>query len=165
MLANERPSHRRGRRGGALGLAILTAAATAASAGAAGLKISVPAHLHKGATYTIKLTGSYRRSEVQGKPYLISLIQFSASPCQATAQLENRRVNSNFLQFYFAPPRASQKVGIFEKSSPFSRLDGFTAARIGSRHVCAYLYPKFIGATDATAPIATADHAYKVTRK
>jgi hypothetical protein len=165
MLANVRPSHQRGRRSGALGLAILASAATAASAGAAGLKITVPAHVHRGAAYAIKLTGSYQRSEALGKPYLISLIQFSAARCQASAQLENRRVSSNFLQFYFAPPRASQQVGIFENSSPFTRLDGFTATRIGPRHVCAYLYPKFIGSTDATAPIATADRAYKVTRK
>jgi hypothetical protein len=165
MFANGRPLHRSRRRCCAVCLAILCSPATAASAGAAGLKVNVPAHLHKGQTYTIKVKGRYKPNEVAGKAYLISLIQFSAAPCKATAQLENQQVSSNLLQFYFAPPRRSQKVGIFEKSSPFTRLDGFTAARVGPRHVCAYLYPKFIGSADITAPIATAHRAYKVTRK
>lgn len=164
MMGSGRHSHRMARHAGAFGLAFLCSAATAAGAGAAGLKINVPAHLRKGTNYTIKVSGHYSASEVQGKAYLISLIQFSSAPCQASAQLENQRVNSNLLQFYFAPPRASQKVGIFEKSSPFARLDRFTATRLGARHVCAYLYPKQVGASDTTPPIATADHAYRVTR-
>jgi hypothetical protein len=165
MFAHGRHRHRSRRRFGTWGLAILCSAASATTAGAAGLKVSVPAHLHKGQNYAIKVRGSYRPSELTGQAYLISLIQFSAAACKATAQLENQQVSSNLLQFYFAPPRASQKVGIFEKSSPFTRLDGFTAARVGRRHVCAYLYPKFIGSTDLTLPIATADRSYSVTRK
>lgn len=164
MLSSRKHSHRWGRRSVAVGLAMFCSAASAAGAGAAGLKITVPAHPHKGAAYTIKLTGHYKRSELTGKAYLISLIQFSGAPCKASAQLENQQVNGNLLQFYFAPPHASQRVGLFEKSSPFSRGDPFTATRVGPRHVCAYLYPKFIGSSDHTTPIATADRAYRVTR-
>lgn len=157
--------HHRWRR---LGVGVLSAtilsAASAAGAGAASLNVSVPAHLRKGASYTIKVTGHYRRSELTGTAYLISLIQFSAAPCRASAQLENRQVDANSLQFYFAPPHASQKVGIFERSSPFSREDGFSASRLGPRRVCAYLYPGFIGSADTTAPIARAQRAYRVTR-
>jgi hypothetical protein len=164
MLASGRHCHRLGRRTGVLGLAILCSAAGAASAGAAGLKISVPARVHKGASYRIGVTGHYRHSELTGKAYLISLIQFSGAPCKASAQLENHQLNANLLQFYFAPANAAQKVGIFEPSSPFNRVDGFTSTRVGRRHVCAYLYPKFISSTAGTLPIATADRAYRVTR-
>ena len=66
-------------------------------------------------------------------------------------------------------PRAGGKahpsrVGIFETKSPFTRLDGFKAGDLGTRHVCTYLYPKFIHASDTTAPIARADKKYRVTR-
>jgi hypothetical protein len=164
MMATGSHSHRFGRRSGAVGLAILCSAATAAGAGAAGLKITVPAHLKKGASYTIEVVGHYRRAELQGQAYLISLIQFSSARCQPTAQLENQRVG-NLVQFYLAPPRAPHKVGVVETSPRFTRLDSFTANRVGRRHVCAYLYPKLIAAGDSTAPIATADRVYKVTRR
>jgi hypothetical protein len=50
-------------------------------------------------------------------------------------------------------------------SRSFKELDGFTAGDMTTRHVCAYLYPKFIHAGDTTAPIARADKRYAVTRK
>jgi hypothetical protein len=148
-----------------VGLSLLCSGALAAGASAATLKVSVPGHLHKGDHYAIKLSGSYQKSELSGRAYLISLIQFSGKPCKATAQLENSQVNSNLLQFYFAPQKSPQNVGIFETHSPFTRTDGFVAGRLGSRRVCAYLYPKFIAPGSTVKPIASAGKAYSVAKK
>jgi hypothetical protein len=139
-------------------LAGVCSAATAAGAPAATLKISVPARVHHGQSYSIKITGSFKKSEVKGKAYLISVIQFSGKPCRATAQLENQLV----AQFYLL---SGSQAGIFESRSPFTRIDRFTANTVGSRRVCAYLYAKLVHATDKTAPIATADAPYKVIKK
>ena len=54
---------------------------------------------------------------------------------------------------------------IFVPKSPFSRTDSFIGGDVTTRHVCAYLYPKFIHAGDTTGPIARADKRYTVTRK
>jgi hypothetical protein len=149
----------------ALGISILCSGALAAGASGAGLKVSVPARVKQNQRYTVKIDGSYRRSELTGKAYLISLIQYSPVACKATAQLENRQVNRQLLQFYFAPTRSPSKVGIFEKTSPFSRRDTFTARALGSRRVCAYLYPAFITASAKVLPIATASKLFQATTK
>ena len=135
----------------------------AAAAQAATLKVTVnPAQIHKGDDYKITVSGSYGASEVTGKAYLISMIQYSSAPCKATAQQENSHAP---VQFYFRTNPHSQRVGIFVGQSPFARTDSFTAASPSTRRVCAYLYPKLIGANDATVPIATASAKYKVTKK
>ena len=150
---------------GALATAAVCAGAIAGGALAASLRISVtPRTIHKGDDYTVKVTGSYKQSELTGRAYLISVLQFTAKPCKATAQLENPAVSNLPVQFYFAPKSAPQKVGIFLTKSPFTRIDSFSAGKTGPRRVCAYLYPKFISASDTTAPIATASAKYRVLR-
>ncbi len=147
----------------ALAIVVACFGTAGAAAQAATLKVTVsPAQIHKGDDYKISVNGSYGASEVTAKAYLISVIQYSSAPCRATAQLENSRAP----QFYFAPKRHPQRVGIFVGQSPFSRTDSFKAASPSTRRVCAYLYPKQIGgANDPTAPIATASARYKVTTR
>jgi len=141
----------------------------ASAATAARLRLSVPAHVRRGAAYRIDIRGSFSRRELSGSAFLISLIQFAPRACQATAQRENawsRRTNTG-LQFYLAPgsdPRRG-RIGVFERSSPFGRSDELKALSLGSRRVCAYLYPRFISAGAATSPIARAEMTYRVTRK
>jgi hypothetical protein len=137
------------------GLAVLSIGAVATGADAATLKVSVPRVVHKRKGYTITISGRYKRSEVRGRAYLIAAIQFSAAPCQKTALLENNLRNAP--QFYFGP-----QAGISERKSPFTRRDGLIAKASGPRHVCAYLYPHFVGPTSTTTPITTADASYRV---
>jgi hypothetical protein len=153
----------------ALGAVLLLGGASASAAAAARLRLSVPAHVWEGAAYRIDIRGSFSRRELTGSAFLISLIQFAPSACQSTAQKENawsRRTNTG-LQFYLAPgsdPRRG-RIGVFERSSPFGRGDELKASSLGSRRVCAYLYPRFISAGATTSPIARADRPYRVTRK
>jgi hypothetical protein len=138
-----------------------TAAAGATAATAATLHIRVPSHVAKGKSYSIELTGTFKPSEVKGKAYVISALQYSSRPCASTAQDENRRDP----QFYFAPTNAPTKVGIFETKSPFTRIDDFTALRLGARRVCSYMYAKQIAASDKTRPIARAGVLFRVTKR
>jgi hypothetical protein len=150
------------------GLGVLVAVCSVASAGAASaatLSAAVPSKIAKNKGYAIALHGSFQKSELSGRAYLISVIQFSSKPCLASAQAEAiHRARS--IQFYLAPhndPRRG-KPGVFEKKSPFRNKRSFTAGTLGVRHVCAYLYPKFVpGETSRIAPIAKADASYKVT--
>jgi hypothetical protein len=150
------------RMAGALTAVALSTGATSSAASAASLKVTVPSQVKKGSAYAIQVQGSYMPSELKGRAYLISIIQFSPKPCQATAQLENR--TGRRLQYYFAPKAHPQRVGIFVPKS-FKELDDFKAGDLATRHVCAYLYPRFVRAGDTTAPIARADRRYAVTRK
>ncbi len=138
----------------------------AAAAGAATLSVAVtPASIHKRDNYEITVRGSYSKSELTGKAYLISVIQYSSAPCWRTAQLEATNATVS-LQFYLAPNIHSQKVGIFLTKPRFSRSDGFKALILGTRRVCSYLYPNFVsGKQDTTAPIAIASAKYTVLKK
>ncbi len=160
------PSGRRraSRLAGVLTAAALGSGAVASAAQAASLKITMPAQVKKGASYEIKISGSYKRSEITGRAYLIATIQFANQPCKATAQAENR--TSDFLQWYLAPPKPNppKRVGVFKTSSPFTQLNGFIGGTLSTRHVCAWLYPKFINAGDTTKPIARADKKYRVVK-
>jgi hypothetical protein len=147
-----------GRRAWTAGLAIACLCAVASAAQAAELKIGVPGHIRKSGVYTITLTGSYRRSEVHGTPFLIAAIQFGGQPCQRTAQAENNL--SHRPQFYLA-----SDAGVYESRSPFTRADTLRAKSSGSRRICAWLYPEFSGPTDTARPIATADAPYRVARR
>ena len=155
--------HRVSRAVRALAIVVACFGTAAAAAQAATLKVTVgPAQIHKSDDYKISVNGTYSASEVTGKAYLISMIQYSSAPCRATAQQENSHAP---VQFYFRTNPHSQRVGIFVGRSPFSRTDRFTAASPSTRRVCAYLYPKLIGANDTTTPIATASAKYKVVKK
>jgi hypothetical protein len=148
----------------AIGIPIVCSGALCASASAATLKVSVPARVKQNKSYTIRINGSYKASDLTGKAYLIALIQYSSADCKATAQLENSRVKAQLLQFYFAPAKSPSSVGIFENRSPFRRADKFTARALGARRICAYLYPKLISATAKVQPIATANKKFTVHR-
>jgi hypothetical protein len=152
-----------GRRTTVVATTMLCAAVAATAASAATLHIKTPGHVLKGKSYEIELTGTFKKSEVKRRAYLVSAIQYSSKPCAATAQAEANRS----VQFYFLPSPSSQKVGIFESKSPFTRIDGFTARVLGKRRVCAYLYPKILSSPmDPTLPIARAQsRTYSVTKK
>jgi hypothetical protein len=152
----------------AVTVAALSIGALASAATAASVKLTMPSQIKKGKDYVVQIDGSYKPGELKGKAYLISVIQFSGVPCKATAQAENRWFvqTGKLVQWYLAPLKQKHltRVGIFETKSPFTRIDGFTAGDLGTRHVCTWLYPKFIQAGDTTAPIARADKKYRVTR-
>src|SRR2546423_352126 len=90
----------RGLRTAAAGLCLsVPATATlATAASAAGLRLTLPAQVKKGTRYAIKIHGSYKKSEITGRAYLISLIQFADIRCRGSAQDENQwaiRTGSN----------------------------------------------------------------------
>ncbi len=143
------------RRARILGAAFLCCAGVSSAAQAAVLNISVPAHVRLGHGYTIAITGSFRRNEVRGRAFLIAAIQFGDQPCQLTAREENQLRNKP--QFYLG-----RRAGVFESRSPFTRRDGLVASAIGTRHVCAWLYPRSSGPNDRTLPIASDDVSYVV---
>jgi hypothetical protein len=96
---------------------------------------------------------------------MISVIQFTAKPCLGSAQAE-ANLRGGTIQYYLAPQSNPSKgnVGVFESKSPFTLKRSLTAGNLGVRHVCSYLYPKFIpGPGDKTRPIAKADAKYTVT--
>lgn len=136
-------------------------AASASTAAAVTLSIKVPRRVHKGQKYTVTISGSFDSDKLTAWPYLIAAFQFSRQPCQKTAQLENNLPHQP--QFYLES--GSTQAGIFERHSPFTRSDQFRARVLGPRHVCAWLYPEFVGPQDTVAPIATADAAYTVLRR
>jgi hypothetical protein len=149
----------------ALTVAALGSGAIASAASAASLKLTVPSQVKKGKGYAIQVNGSYQRRELTGKAYLITAIQFSNHSCKDSAQAENR--SSDFVQWIYAPAKEQNHpvhVGVFETKSPFTKLNGFTAGDLGSRHVCSWLYPKFIHPSDTVHPIARADAKYRVTK-
>ena len=146
------------------GIPFLCGGALGAEASAATVTVNVRAHVKQNKGYAVKISGSFKRSELTGQAYLISLIQYKPAACKATAQLENSEVATQSLQFYFAPAKSPSKVGIIEKHSPFTRTDGFTAKALGSRRVCVYLYPRMITATSTVRPIATADKKFTVSK-
>ena len=153
----------------ALCLSVPATATLATAASAAGLRLTLPAQVKKGTRYAIKIHGSYKKREITGRAYLISLIQFADISCRGSAQDENQwaiRTGSN-IEFYFAPASdpARGGVGLTEPKSPFDRSDTLRANSAGTRHVCTYLYPRFTHASDPTQPIARADKRYVVTRK
>jgi hypothetical protein len=153
----------------AMAAAVCLSVLVPGAAAAASLKLTVPAHVKKGARYTIQIHGSYKKRDITGRAYLISLIQFAARPCSTSAQEENVWAirNGQNIEFYFAPHSdpARGNVGLFETKSPFDRTDTLKASAAGTRHVCTYLYPRFTHASDATQPIARADKRYVVTRR
>ncbi len=162
MIGPQTGRRRISRLAGAVTVAALSTGALASAASAASLKVTVPSKIKKGTAYAIQVQGSYKPSELTGRAYLISIIQFSAKPCKATAQQENS--SGRFLQYYFTTKAQPQRVGLFVPKA-FKEVNGFTAGDISTRHVCAYLYPKFIHAGDTTAPIARGDKRFAVTRK
>lgn len=134
----------------------------AAAATAATLRVSAPAKVTKGRSYTIKIHGTFTKYAAHDRRYLISLIQFSPKPCEATAQAEN--ASGRPVEFYFASRAHPQAVGIFETTSPFNRMDFLRAVAPGSRRVCTYLYLGFVGPSSTVAPVARASAAYKVVK-
>jgi hypothetical protein len=155
--------HRIGRAVRGPGTFVICFGTVAATALGATLSVRVtPTSIHKGDDYRIAITGKFRQRELTGKAYLIPMIQYSASPCRRTAQLEN---DNEPVQFYLRTKASSQRVGIFETKSPFTRIDAFTAASQSTRRVCVYLYPKYVTAGASTAPIAMASAKYTVLKK
>ena len=166
MIGPQTGRRRVSRIAGAVAMAAVSTGAIASAASAASVKVTVPSKVTKGSDYAIQVTGSYEPNELKGRAYLIALIQFNGRPCRASAQAENRWAVSDHqtIQYYFAPTAHPQRVGIFVPKS-FEELNSFTGGDVTTRHVCAYLYPKFVHAGDTTAPIARADRRYAVTRK
>ena len=145
----------------------LGSGALASAAAAASVKVTVPSQVKTGKGYGIRVGGTFTPSELTGRAYLIAAIQFANHPCRATAQAEN--ATTDFVQWYLIPKselklKHPKHVGVFESKSPFNRFDTFKAGEVSTRHVCAWLYPKFIGAGDTTKPIARADKKYRVTK-
>jgi len=134
-------------------LALLCTGVSAGAASAASLSVGVPRHrVRQHHTFVIKLSGSYRASELQGKAFLVAAFQYDSRHCKATGAAEAGRGDASF---FF-----SKQVG----PSPFARRFAYTAGRPGPRRVCAYLYPKVVSQQDTATPIATASGLFRVVK-
>jgi hypothetical protein len=131
-------------------LATCCTGALAAAASAATLQIRVtPASILEKKSFHVVITGTYSKSELKGKAYLVSFIQYNFKPCKAGAPQEGHA---------YGKPFAAQNTG----ASPFGWDFSFTAGGVGERRVCAYLYPKPVGPKSTIAPLTRATITYKV---
>jgi hypothetical protein len=129
--------------GATLGMGAL---ATEASAATLALTIS-PATVHPGQRYTVSITGSYHRRAHQ-TPHLVAFIQYSGRDCQSTAPAEDALPGSEW---------AWDVYPLAEPKSPFKNVTYWKASkRLGSRRVCAYLYPGRVGPGTTARPLAEA---------
>jgi hypothetical protein len=134
-------------------LACSTALATAGLA--ATLKITVPATVHNGQNYKVKVTGTYKPRELEGTAFLVAFLQYSGKHCQASARAE------------FGLPASERDLDFAgnEPKSPFTNVERWTAHnRYGPRRVCAYLYPKPVGPSDSVRPIARVGKLFRDAR-
>jgi hypothetical protein len=135
----------------AVALAMACTGGLAAAASAATLHVRVtPASIHKTKSFQIVITGTYNKSELKGKAYLVSFIQYNLKACKTGAGQELHAFGQN--------PFTHQNAG----SSPFGWDFTFTAGGAGARRVCAYLYPKQVGPTSTIAPLKRATATYQV---
>jgi hypothetical protein len=142
------------------GVALLAPAAWA-SARSPSLKITVPAKVHDGENYQTKIRGTFDTRSAHRTAYLWAFIQYSADPCQATAQAEEK-LPSSLISSYFTAGRKKAPTGFAEAGSPFVRTDSWRAGNTyGVRHVCAYLYGSRITQASSARPIARADATYR----
>ncbi len=138
---------------------VLGMGSLAAEASAASLALTVsPAAVHPGQRYTVSITGAYNK-RVHRRPYLVAFIQYSGRSCRPTATAE------------YALPRSQWTWDVFpqaESNSPFDNVTYWKASpRLGSRRVCAYLYPGLVGPGTTAQPLAIAGAfgaAFQVTR-
>lgn len=128
----------------------LCLAGGASAAAAATLHASeTPSVVHPGGTYHVGVSGSFK-SALNGKAFLLAVIQYSSSPCARTAKGEIKRTGLTFFLH-----------GTLSRS-PFNIKATFTAHRIAPRRVCAYLYSHTVTPTQTATPIARAGAKFKV---
>jgi hypothetical protein len=135
--------------------ALAASGAASQAATAATLKVTVsPAKVHPGAPYVVTITGRYNRRTTRTAPYLMAFIQYSGSPCKPRATAEYGLPAAEW-SWDFYPP-------LIEPSSPFKRVVRWTAkTRLGTRHVCAYLYPEKISPSSDVPPLVTASTTFR----
>jgi hypothetical protein len=130
---------------------LLATGATAAGAAAATLAVAVPPHeVKSGTNFSVRLSGSYRKSELTGKAFLVAAFQYDRRPCRATAQAEHKLSDTSF---FFYRTLAS---------SPFEKTASFTAGASGARRICAYLYGKRLRPEDRGTPLVAATGFFRV---
>jgi hypothetical protein len=113
-----------------------------------------PSTVRPGRKYKITISGSYDQKAVRTHPYLIAFIQYSAGACKSTAKTE-ATLPAKERSWDFDPYQ-----GILVPPS-FSRWDGWTAqSRLGTRHVCAYLYARRVSLSSNATPLITASATF-----
>jgi hypothetical protein len=142
----------------ALLLAGLASGAIAASPKPAAPTLTVkvaPTIVRPGQSYKITITGSYDKKALHNQAYLIAFIQYSAGACKPTVKDElalppaNRDWDFDPMKGIVVPPA-------------FIRWDVWKAKRrLGTRQVCAYLYPQRISLTSTATPLVTASATFK----
>jgi hypothetical protein len=135
-------------------LAAFALAASSAEARAAWLRVSVsPVKVHPGGPYTVSISGRYDRRAMHRTPYLLAFIQYRPGRCKRTATAEYALPGADW-SWDFYPPST-------EPRSPFVRVVHWTAeSRLGTRHVCAYLYAHKISPISAAKPMAWASATF-----
>ena len=127
---------RRAARGfGTLVVALCCSGAAAAGSSAATLHVKVtPAQIHRNKHFHILITGTVSRSELKGTPWLIAFDQFNdTSQCKRNASSEGKKPSARGKGRFFDRAAGSPAIGWY-----------FTlqAGGVGSRRVCAYLFPR-----------------------
>jgi hypothetical protein len=122
-----------GRLFGALVLASGCSAAVANVAGAASIKIVLPAHVHASSNFSYSIKGTFSTSQLTGsspkKAYVVVLRQRRTDACKSTEPKDWIQVGSSRLNY-----RGSQAHSPFSQTASWL---GFSFAR-----VCAYLYSR-----------------------
>jgi hypothetical protein len=149
-------NHRLSAAARALALGIVVCDVTGAAAAAAAttpptVAIKVPAKVHHGEHFTIKITVTYDKQSFTTTPYLVAYVQFTNRPCQPTAKAEH------------ALPTLLRTLDFAGKitSSPFVRTDDWKGGGAGNRRVCTWLYPKPVTPQSSAKPTLTANKSYR----
>jgi hypothetical protein len=137
--------------------AIAPVGALAATPKAPALGVTVtPSKVRPGDKYRITITGSYDKRSVHTVPYLMAVIQYSAGACKSTVKAETALPNADW-SWDFSP-----REGLLVPSTSFSRYDTWTArTRLGTRHVCVYLYAHRVSLKSDAAPLVTATTTFR----
>lgn len=132
-------------------VALVSASAPASAASAATLSLTVPAHnVARHQVFSISASGTFKRSELEGKAFLAVGFQYDTRTCLPTVQAEFNRKD---IYFFFHKTIAA---------SPFTRTWSWSAGSRGPRRICAYLYRKPVTPADRIAPLARASGFFRV---
>ncbi|MBV8430777.1 MAG: hypothetical protein JO244_06425 [Solirubrobacterales bacterium] len=138
--------------------AALGAGALASDALAASLSVRVsPSTLHPGSRYTVTIAGRYNKASRPEAPYLLAFIQYTGRACRSTATAEYSLPDSYWgWELY---PQA-------EGRTPFKSVRYWkVGSRLGSRRICAYLYPSQVGPSTTDKPLALASAGFRTSKR
>lgn len=131
----------------------------AADAAATSLTVTVsPTTLHPGVHYRVTIAGSYTERSHAKPPYLLAFIQYSGKPCQRSATAEYTLPASEWDWEIF--PQQAETHPTFKDVAYWK-----AGSRLGTRHLCAYLYASEVTPSTKAQPLARASTSFSNSKR